>query len=613
MNEYNTLAEFYPTPPELIARMLKGTKYSEIKSVLDPSAGKGDLITFFGYIMDFINDRAWRYYTADEKIKYYIDQYENDAEVSFDDFLGHLIREKIAGEYEKDCQKKDFRHSYYNGSDTNYHIKHTSAVIEINPTLQDILKARKFTLVGSDFLTYNGDEHYDLIIMNPPFSNGDEHLLKAIDLAKKTGGRIVCLLNAETIKNPYSNRRKLLIQQLEKYNAEYDYVKDGFKTAEHQTDVECVIVKLNVPSPFENCRSRIVDELEDFDIELDDVNSESHEIVTNDVMKQAVLMYKREIELGKRLIQEYLAIKPYITSTFNEKETPSYVKGSNLILSTDTERKNLDFNDYVRAVRYKYWYELLHKPSFMGNLTSNLRTEYFNQIKELSKKDFSLSNIYAVKIDILSKVATGIEKKIVNLFEKLSYEHSMGCDGNIHLFSGWKTNKAYIINSKVVVPYMHCWDSIWGKFKYDCYPGEVGDFLNDIQKCLDFLDGGETEVERDVVTWLKHYEEGQITKNLHFKYFDVNVYKKGTIHIKFTNPDVLKKLNIYGCLHKGWLPPVYGKKHYRDMTQEEKTVIDGFEGEQEYEKVFAEKDRYIVAPEKSMLMIESTTSGSEVA
>ena len=40
--------------------------------------------------------------------------------------------------------------------------------------------------------------------MNPPFSEGDKHLLKAINIMKN-GGQIVCILNAETIKNPYSN------------------------------------------------------------------------------------------------------------------------------------------------------------------------------------------------------------------------------------------------------------------------------------------------------------------------------------------------------------------------------------------------------------------------
>lgn len=57
---------------------------------------------------------------------------------------------------------------------------------------------------------------------------------------------------------------------------------------------------------------------------------------------------------------------------------------------------------------------------------------------------------------------------------------------------------------------------------------------------------------------------------------------------------------------KGRLPPAYGKKSYKDMTAEEKEVIDGFQGEQAYNEVMA-KSNYYLAPvvNKQMLMLES--------
>ena len=57
--------------------------------------------------------------------------------------------------------------------------------------------------------------------MNPPFSNGDKHLLKALQMQEK-GGNIVCLLNAETLRNPYTESRKELIRQLDKYDADIE-------------------------------------------------------------------------------------------------------------------------------------------------------------------------------------------------------------------------------------------------------------------------------------------------------------------------------------------------------------------------------------------------------
>ena len=69
------------------------------------------------------------------------------------------------------------------------------------------------------------------------------------------------------------------------------------------------------------------------------------------------------------------------------------------------------------------------------------------------------------------------------------------------------------------------------------------------------------------------------TRNIQCKFFDVTLYKKGTMHIKFTNLELLDKFNIYCSRKKNWLPPNYGKKKYADMTDEEKAVIDGFHGD----------------------------------
>ena len=35
---------FYPTPPELVEKMLEGVEWRSIKTVLEPSAGKGNIV-----------------------------------------------------------------------------------------------------------------------------------------------------------------------------------------------------------------------------------------------------------------------------------------------------------------------------------------------------------------------------------------------------------------------------------------------------------------------------------------------------------------------------------------------------------------------------------------
>lgn len=73
--------------------------------------------------------------------------------------------------------------------------------------------------------------------------------------------------------------------------------------------------------------------------------------------------------------------------------------------------------------------------------------------------------------------------------------------------------------------------------------------------------------------------------------------------VTFTNDELLKKFNIFGSQHKGWLPPSYGKKTYHDMSEEEKQVVDAFEGEKEYENVIKNR-KYFLSSTNNMLMLE---------
>ena len=581
MDFKNLPDEFYPTPPELIAKMLETVIRERNKTILEPSAGKGDILDFISLYKQ--NESGCGYKWLIEQLK----------ESNYDDIPQMLLQETV----------KDFK----NGKRAREVIN--AECIEIDSNLCAILKDKGYRVYNDDFLLYDDDKHYDLIIMNPPFSNGDEHLLKAISIAEKTGSKIICLLNAETVKNPYSNKRKLLASKLEKYGAEIEYMQNAFSDAERETDVEVAIVRADVPAPFKE-NSRIWEELETNDIEINEPEFSGEIVSANEPLKMAVKLYKKELEAGKRLIEEYLSLKPYLTSSFENEDTPSYMRGCMLTLYSDSKKKTLDWNEYLYSVRYKYWHQLLHNPKFMQNLTSNLREEYYSMISEFANRDFSLKNIYAVKMDIISRTAKGIEEKIVDMFEQLSYKNSMDAAGNVHYFNGWKSNSAFKINQKVVVPYCNCWDGICKKFDFwhYGYGSNVFRILDDIEKCLAFLQIGESELDYavDLSGHLKVCQERQETRKLQFRFFDVDIFKKGTMHIKFRDEELLKRFNIYGCQHKGWLPPAYGKKSYKDMNAEEKQVIDEYEGQQEYEKVYANRENYILDVSQRMLLTDGS-------
>lgn len=66
-------------------------------------------------------------------------------------------------------------------------------VVEVSSSLREILEAKGFNIVGHDFLDVTGE--YDRIVMNPPFSNGQdaEHVMYGYGLLKP-GGKLVAIV-----------------------------------------------------------------------------------------------------------------------------------------------------------------------------------------------------------------------------------------------------------------------------------------------------------------------------------------------------------------------------------------------------------------------------------
>lgn len=541
--------DFYPTPEHLVNKMLSGLDFNFIHSILEPSAGKGNII-------DKLKEIEHPKYSYNKKY-----------------------------DFDIDC-------------------------IEIDDNLRSILKGKGYRLVYNDFLTYNTMKEYDLIIMNPPFSNGCKHLLKAIEMQERNGGAIICLLNAETLKNDYTNDRKLLNRKLEEYNASIEYLQHSFINAERNTSVEVALIKVKLPEVKRE--SFIFNGLKKAQEEKEYIEHNQTAVIENDFFKSIIDQYNLEVEAGIKLIKEYFSMSPYILSEFGKDEkTGETVQKGGCILRLDLESNrgnyssNFSVNGFIKEVRKKYWKALFNNPDFIGKLTGNLQRDFYNRLNDLSNYDFSLYNIYELKTEMTKNVVKGIEETIISLFDEFSHKHywDKETSSNIHYYNGWKTNKAYIVNKKVIIP-LSAYDIYWGKYRPTDY--KVADKLKDIEKCFNYLDGGLTEAI-DLDESLKFAEEFGETKDIQLKYFTVSFYKKGTCHITFNNDELLKKFNIFGSQHKGWLPPSYGKKTYKDMSAEEKQVVNEFEGEKDYNKVMS-NTKYYLFDANNMNLLEDKTA-----
>lgn len=487
--------DFYPTPESLASKMIAKVEWNNVQTILEPSAGKGDLVKAIQ------NHRTWR-----------------NKEIY--------------------CIESDER-------------------------LQHILRGEQNILIDSDFLSFASGQQFDVIMMNPPFSNGYKHLLKAIEIMYS--GQIVCLLNAETIKNPYSRSRQDLVKILNELDADIEFLESEFETSERKTSVEIALIYINIKRNIEDDLFRDVKmDAENFDCELDALDS--REVASSNSIERLVDEYNKTKRDGIEFLQVY----------YKNRNLHQYFPFENksTLHSNLTEVMKDTVNSFIKKLRKSYWMGLLDNKEFSKNMTENSRSKFSILLNDYSYMEFSEVNIHTILRNLSLDYIEQIEESTVKLFDDMTrkFAWSRETDANRLHYDSWKSNCAYKVSSKVILPWFQFWDSTWNKWNVSWTMRER---LNDIDKVMNFFAGKNDYLKlSDAVEF--HLAQG-VTKKIESEFFIANIYKKGTIHLTFKDKDVLRRFNIFCGKKKGFLPDYFAARKYDDMSDQDKNLADVFD------------------------------------
>lgn len=512
---------FYPTPEKLISKMLsKVVNKRNIRAILEPSAGMGHIVDYL-YKSDSFNYRKSNIFLI-----------ENDPNLQ-----AHLR----AKNFDTRNEKKGF----------------------------------SYNLIDSDFLHYNGIESFDLIIANFPFSDGEKHLLKAIDLM--FSGQIVCLINAETLKNPYSNRRKQLIQKLEETNATVEYLEGEFEFAERKTNVEVALVYINIEATVEkDIFNNIQDEKEE------EINfKEDYSLENTESIKSLVCRYELEKERVREFILNFYNSSALVSDYLKLKVTGV----GELEDGTLTDTIKYQLNQFSKNIKKKYWNKAIELDVIKDKLTTEKRKEFRELLKQNDKIEFNENNLYQLLENLIKDLPEMMSDSVISLFKSFTnyalHDSHYGKEfkKNVHFFSGWKTNHGYKVQKKVIMPFYQ--DMRWSNTMDVSY--DQVDFLDNIDKVLKYFK--RSDWTRDMSDICKESLKEGKSKKIDTGFFYVSFYKKGTIHLEFKDEDVLRLFNIEAGRKLKFLPDDYGLKKYDDLDEESRVIIDQFEGKKNYKTV----------------------------
>ena len=488
--------QFYPTPETLVDKMIDKVDWSAVTSILEPSAGKGDILAGIQRYNDYFEfyytfrvfdniTRKWRsidtFLDRTELCNFFKREYNIDiSNMNNDDILdwieGNLDTDNL--EYELESHKSE-RHNK---------IKCSIECIEIDSDLCAVLRNKHYFTVNQDFLTYNTFKRYDCILMNPPFAQGEYHLIKALKLLEN-GGQCVCILNAETLKNPYTNWRQELLNLLNYYNADVEYISNAFTTAENTTDVEIALIYVNIPTKTvdENLVKNLV-KGESYDREYDEFDE--NQVATNDIIANLIKQYELEANIGIKIIDDFYSMQKYIPRVKDRNDDIAMINIS--VIGCSDEMRGDEtispINKYIRALRDKYW-SLLFMSNEMGKLlTDEARKRYMGKLVEFRDYDFTYSNIKQLQIDMVNNLNRNVDEAILKQFDNFTYKYSLDRATNVHYFNGWRTNDAFMVRSKVIIPMYGIYTRYGSWSWYDCRG-----YLEELEKCFTYLDGGKTD------------------------------------------------------------------------------------------------------------------------
>lgn len=423
---------------------------------------------------------------------------------------------------------------------------------EINNDLAKIVSS-KCVLINNDFLNVRSEDisHIDMIIMNPPFSADEKHILHAWEIAPG-GCQIISLCNLQTVKSTFSSSRQML-NEIIKTNGRFDDLGDCFSDAERRTDVNVACVYLFKPKTGEEEFDGFFDLIEDIDEGIQGIAQYSYvrDIVGRYV--QAVSMFDNVVSASKAINDVTKPISPYGI------KFGAYQVGERTSSSNNTE---ITREFYKKELQKQCWNKVFSDLKMEKYITKGVRETLTKFINKQQHVPFTVKNVYKMVEMIAGTHGNRMNQVLIEAFDLIcSYSSENSTAGE-----KWKTNSDYMVNRKFIVPYLCDYNTRWPSSTVHLSYSRNRDSIEDILRALSFMTGtdydsipslytfvndiqcvgGYDSKLKSCMEWGQWYEWG---------FFRIRGYKKGTMHFEFLDENVWMNFNIAVSKAKGWQLP----------------------------------------------------------
>ena len=462
---------------------------------------------------------------------------------------------------------------------------------------------KRCRIIANDCFEVTSDQisHVDYIIMNPPFSNADKHILHVYDIAPPKC-KIISLLNTRTLKNLHSESRQRLANLVGENGSRED-LGEAFSSAERETDVEVSLIKIvKRGEGYE-------EEFHDFFMEDEAEAQTGPGVMSYNVIRDIVNRYVEAVKIFDKQLETAAQLN-YLTKEFLREKIDYSV-------SVDRADVPVTRNNFKKELQKAGWLYLFEKMNMEKYLTKGLKDELNKFVEKQASVPFTMRNIYKMFEIVVGTNAGRMDKAILEVFESVT-RHSADNQYNIE---GWKTNSHYMLNQRFI---LNCIVSRDNK-EVKPYWWSNGNFqmVEDLNKALCFLTGKNYSDMISLETFMRNkyflIKDGAFLNDPEFEYdikissnklgewngietqqkkiygseiyertlewgqwtewgfFRIKPYKKGTMHFEFLDENVWALFNQKVASLRGWnLPEQKTKTKYQQRQAGEDKQRKGY-------------------------------------
>lgn len=398
------------------------------------------------------------------------------------------------------------------------------------------ISSQKARFLESDFLNLDSSRisHIDLIVMNPPFSADEKHILHAFSIAP-AGCKIISLCNAQTIKNTYTNARKELKNNIDLYG-NFQNLGNCFENSERETGVEIGLVILQKPGASYST------EFEGFFLDEEE-EPDGDGIMSYNFVRDLVNRYVASIKIFDRQLEEAEKMNQLTSGYFSVK----------MGMNVTNNQKPIQRADFKKEMQKSGWKFIFAKMNMQKYATKGMRDDINKFVEEKTEIPFTMRNIYVMLANVVQTQEQTMDKAILEVFDKVT-EHYHDNRFNVE---GWKTNSHYLLNQRFIFPSMVDQDK-WSWNENFAHPSSYGNFerIEDLIKAICFITGDNYD-EKETLNRFMRDHKMPYGVWVDWDYFRVKGHKKGTIHFEFKDRELWGRFNQRVAKLKGY--PLFEK------------------------------------------------------